>query len=56
MSKLTLVTPEGEFLTNQKPITPSPEVEYVEDPLWLLAEREAKKQSTNNHQQGNDNV
>ncbi len=47
MSKLVLVSPEGRILNDEKPVTPANEVEqHQEEPLWLLAAKEATRQST----------
>jgi hypothetical protein len=44
MSTLALVDHNGRPLTDEKVPTPSPEVE--EEPIWVIAAREAEKQST----------
>ena len=46
MLKLALVDHEGRVLMDTKPTTPS-QVETSEEPLWLIAAREAARQSTN---------
>ncbi len=57
MSKLVLVSPEGRVLNDEKTTTPANEVEQHQDePIWVIAAREAEKQSTKKHQQGNDYV
>ena len=54
MSKLALVTPDGVPVTTENRFDGETLVE--EDPLHVIAAREAAKQSTKNHQQGNDHV
>ena len=55
--KLVLVSPEGRILNDEKPTTPANEVEqHQEEPLHVIAAREAEKQSTKKHHQGNDHV
>jgi hypothetical protein len=46
MSQPFFVDHTGRPLDDYKPTTPATEVEEQQDPLWLVAEREAAKQST----------
>ena len=46
------ITHDGRVLSTDKPTPQSPEVETSEEPLHVIAAREAEKQSTKNHQQG----
>lgn len=59
MTALALVDHEGRVLEDFKPTSPSGELSVDQPPiesLDVVAQREADKQSTHNHQQGKDNV
>lgn len=51
MSQPAFITHDGRFVNTDTPATPATEVEeHHEDPLHVVAAREAAKQSTKKHQ------